>query len=641
MRWIDLPLRTKGFIVIAIPCGAVLFLAIAAYFVAASEREMERDTLHALEMRAEVQKLLVNLVDAETGIRGYLLTRRPEFLEPYDNASQQLQPAVDRLGHLLALPEERVHHSRVRELVARRRQILLRTLSASNGQPGTDLVTLLSDGKAAMDSLRRELAAMLAIEDRVLAERSRLRETLHRRHVGLSAICLVFGLAGGLLAGVQFTEGIVRRVHVLEDNARQMAAGQRLRSPDDVASDEIGELERTIRKTSALLVERAQTISEAAAQIEDMYEHAPCGYHSLDRDGVVVRINATELEWLGYSRAEVVGRKSYRDLLAPPSRELFDTDFEQFVGSGRISRLEVDLLRKDGDVLPVSMSASPIVDGSGRVVWSRSMVFDIADQRRAEAAVRELNEELERRLIEQHALNRELEAFSYSVSHDLRAPLRSIDGFAQALSEDYEGQLDAAGRDFLTRIRAAAQRMGHLIDDLLGLSRVTRTQLNIREVDLTAIAREVAYRLQEQAPARRVDWRIDDGLRAYADAQLVRIVFDNLLSNAWKFTAKTALPVIEVQSATLDDEPGFAVRDNGTGFELAYADKLFGAFQRLHSAAEYPGTGIGLATVQRVIHKHGGLIRAEATPGQGARFVFTFGPGSSVMPDASMASASV
>jgi light-regulated signal transduction histidine kinase (bacteriophytochrome) len=248
---------------------------------------------------------------------------------------------------------------------------------------------------------------------------------------------------------------------------------------------------------------------------------------------------------------------------------------------------------------------------------------DVTEQKRAARALETHATELEN-------ANRELEAFSYSVSHDLRSPLRSIDGFAQALVEDYEDRLDDAGRDFLRRIRAAAQRMGALIDDLLSLSRVSRFELIRTDLDLTAIAGEVAAQLQASQPDRRVEWRISPRLRAHADGRLVRIVLENLLSNAWKFTSNRDDALIEFTSATAPNgEAGFVVRDNGAGFDMNHAGKLFGAFQRLHRATEFPGTGIGLATVHRAIRRHGGAIWGTGAVGHGATFQFTLEASSS------------
>jgi len=232
--------------------------------------------------------------------------------------------------------------------------------------------------------------------------------------------------------------------------------------------------------------------------------------------------------------------------------------------------------------------------------------------------------QIERSNQELAALNKEIEAFSYSVSHDLRAPLRSMDGFSLALLEDYGDKLDDDARDSLHRIRAASQRMGRLIDELLGLSRVTRAELLVRSVNLSAIAREIAEGLQQQQPGRLVQWEIDEDVTVQADKPLMQIAMQNLLENAWKFTAKTDQPVIRVGRVEHNGQQACFVSDNGVGFDMAYADRLFGAFQRLHHESEFPGTGIGLAIVQRIVRRHEGKIWAQAQPGRGATFFFTF-----------------
>jgi signal transduction histidine kinase len=219
--------------------------------------------------------------------------------------------------------------------------------------------------------------------------------------------------------------------------------------------------------------------------------------------------------------------------------------------------------------------------------------------------------------------NKELEAFSYSVSHDLRTPLRAIDGFSQVLLDEHGEQLDEQARRYLQRVRAGTQRMSALIDDLLNLSRVTRAPLRKEPIDLTELARGVVAELRRREPVREVSVEIAEGLKARGDAHLVTIVFENLLGNAWKFTAKRLDARIAIGQAKEADETVFYARDNGAGFDMAYADKLFGAFQRLHTQGDYEGTGIGLATVHRVVSKHGGRIWAESAPGQGATFYFT------------------
>jgi len=230
--------------------------------------------------------------------------------------------------------------------------------------------------------------------------------------------------------------------------------------------------------------------------------------------------------------------------------------------------------------------------------------------------------QIERSNQELAALNQEIEAFSYSVSHDLRGPLRSMDGFSQALLEDYGDKLDEEAKDSLQRIRAASQRMGRLIDELLGLSRVTRAELTLKPVNLSEVAREIAESLAQQQPTRAVQWEIEEGLTVHADKALIQIAMQNLLENAWKFTSKTDQPVIRVGALERDGKKECFVADNGVGFDMAYADRLFGAFQRLHHESEFPGTGIGLAIVQRIFRRHAGRIWVQAKPGLGATFFF-------------------
>ncbi len=251
---------------------------------------------------------------------------------------------------------------------------------------------------------------------------------------------------------------------------------------------------------------------------------------------------------------------------------------------------------------------------------------EIAERQQAEQRAQELNQGLRQAIIELKAVNHELEAFSYSVSHDLRAPLRSIDGFSQALLEDYSGKLDSTGQDFLGRIRAATQRMGNLIDDLLTLSRVTRSSIRMESVDLSQISHRITNDLRQTQPERQVEVSIEPNLSAHGDAPLLHVVMENLLHNAWKFTSKHPQSKIEVGAIVPENgNLTYFVRDDGAGFNMAYIDKLFSPFQRLHGMQDFPGNGIGLATVQRIIHRHGGRVWAEATLDRGATFYFTLG----------------
>lgn len=254
---------------------------------------------------------------------------------------------------------------------------------------------------------------------------------------------------------------------------------------------------------------------------------------------------------------------------------------------------------------------------------------EAAERRRVAEELEHLNEELEQRVeartMQLEEANRELESFAYSVSHDLRAPLRAIDGFSKALLEDYEAQLDEGGKHYLGRVRANAQRMAELIEALLKLSRMGRAEMYNEAVDLSEMAHSILSELQKRESDREVQFSIEPDLLAQGDVRLLRVVLWNLLENAWKFSGKRDLATIEFGAANSQDQQAFFVRDNGAGFDMSYADKLFGAFQRLHTGEEFPGTGIGLATVQRIIHRHNGRVWAQAVPEEGATFFFTLG----------------
>lgn len=293
-------------------------------------------------------------------------------------------------------------------------------------------------------------------------------------------------------------------------------------------------------------------------------------------------------------------------------------------GASRGERFETVHRRKDGSTYPVEVHLQLSAEGGEPVFVA--VIQDITVRRRAEDVVRGMNAELEARVrARTHELeesNRELESFAYSVSHDLRAPLRAIDGFGQLLVEEYGGRLDAEGLRYLSRIREGAQRMGNLVDDLLRLSRVARTALSRQAVDLTAMASGIFEDLRLSEPARRVETVVAPGLAAQADRDLVRILLENLLQNSWKFTARREDARIEVGAEGTGHGAAFFVRDNGAGFDMAFASQLFKPFSRLHAPSEFGGTGIGLAIVDRIARRHGGRVEGLGAPGEGATFRF-------------------
>lgn len=344
---------------------------------------------------------------------------------------------------------------------------------------------------------------------------------------------------------------------------------------------------------------------------------------SIDSQGKLTYSNPAASAILGYEPGELIG-KPIESLLHEEDRRRFEYRLRQCVAQKRCwAGVVLRWNQSNGSSRYTESNAVPILGSNGQVIGMRGADRDITERRATEMHIEHLNHQLEQRVAQLNAANKELEAFSYSVSHDLRAPLRSIDGFSQALLEDYGDQLDRVGRDYLQRVRAASQRMAQLIDDLLQLSRVARNELSQQSVDLTALAKTVGAELAARHQNRAVEFVVAPNLTAYADLQLLRIVMENLLDNAWKFTRINPAARVEVGAADYKGDHTYFVRDNGVGFDMEYAGKLFGAFQRLHAATEFEGTGIGLATVQRIINRHGGQIEAEAVIGQGATFYFT------------------
>ncbi|HLS81333.1 MAG TPA: PAS domain-containing protein [Steroidobacter sp.] len=373
---------------------------------------------------------------------------------------------------------------------------------------------------------------------------------------------------------------------------------------------------------------RAEAVLRASYdELMDLYNNAPCGYHSLDRNGVYVRVNDTELGWLGMRREDVIGKLCFADVLSPADAERFVQGFPEFVQSGDVRQEEVDLQPREGAQRHVLLHAKALRDAAGRFIYSRTTMYDITQRKAAEQDTRRLNQLLEQRVAERtaalHEAVRELEAFASSVSHDLRAPVRAVDGFARLLESEHSAQLDGQGRELLAKLIAANRRQSQLINDLLSLSRVMTSPLNRQEVDLSAVAEE-SYEALMQGEERPARFIVQPGMKAWADPGLMRIAFDNLLGNALKFSRDTPDRLIEVGSFTAGDgEQVYFVRDNGVGFDPARAEGLFKPFGRLHHDGDFPGSGVGLATVKRIVARHNGRIWLESSPGAGATALFT------------------
>jgi PAS domain S-box-containing protein len=347
-----------------------------------------------------------------------------------------------------------------------------------------------------------------------------------------------------------------------------------------------------------------------------------------DSKGMLTYVNDRFCEISGYARDELLGY-SYNKVSSGSHSKIFFSNLWDTISKGQVWSGELQDRKKDGSLYWVDTTIVPFVDERGIPYQYISIQADISERKGAERKLQEYREHLEEMVEERthnlKVVNRELESFCYSVSHDLRAPLRSIDGFSQALLEDYGGDLDKTAQDYLVRVRYSTQRMGQLIDDLLKLSHVVRTDMSRLSVDLAGLARNVETQLRERNPDRNVELVINGDLVAQGDERLLLAMFENLLGNAWKFTASREDARVELGELEQDGRKVYYVKDNGAGFDQSYAHKLFEPFQRLHSEQEYEGTGIGLATVQRIVRRHGGEIWAEGKVDQGATIYFTLG----------------
>jgi PAS domain S-box-containing protein len=549
--------------------------------VAFEERAERVDHTHQVQLEVAGLQAMYSRMRFEW--RSYLGSGREDSLAGFERVAAGLPGQIERLKGLTAdNPRQQERIGRVAELIE-------------------------ADVPAMADALLRRRTGGLSRPEEVQAEFAKGRGTVE----GIAAIA----------AELQQEERRLLAARELEaDAAARLAKGV-------IAAGGLCSLlllALTLRLLGAEVKQRREAEAAAraaAAEADDLFENAPCGYHSVDDEGRILRINRTWLSWLGYERHEVVGRLMHPELMTPESAAQFrEKWFPLFLRQGWLKEVEFEYRRKDGSTFPGSLQTTAVRDSRNRIIASRTVVFDITASKLAEGRIRALNAELQRNAAMLEASNRELESFSYSVSHDLRAPLRAVDGYARMLEEDYAGTLDGEGRRLLAVVRAEAVRMGQLIDDLLSFSRTGRQALQVARVDMPALVKEVVATVAPAYPGARIE--VGPLPQATGDRALLRQVWLNLVGNALKYSAKRTAPEVDIGGRAGAEAVEYWVRDNGAGFDPRYAGKLFGVFQRLHGAAEFPGTGVGLAIVQRVVVRHGGRVWADGSPDKGATFGF-------------------
>ena len=550
---------------------------------------------HSRQVLASLEALRRNLTDAETGQRGYILTGEERFLAPYYSAVTDVPQEFATLRNLTA---ENAQHQqrllRLNDLINQKMSGLKARieLRRTKSLEAATQAILEGYGQEIMNEFRAVIREIREEENEALA----VREARSHASAHTATLTSITSAAVGII--------LMLGVFIL----LQREVWQRTRAEEALRRSE---------ENYRLLVESVQDYAIL----------------TLDPNGIVTSWNAGAQRIKGYSAEEIIG-KHFSCFYPPEETEGGKPERELKIAATQ-GRLEDNAwrVRRDGSRFWANVILTAMRDASGQLRGFAKVTRDLTERRRAEEEIQKLNEELEQRVIERtaqlEAANKELEAFTYSVSHDLRSPLRHVDGFSKILLEEFQPQLAPEAQRYLERIRAGTQQMGHLVDDLLNLARVSRRELTLQVSGLNSIVEEVLSDLKPETAERQIEWKISQLPFVECDPALMKQVFANLLSNAIKFTRTRERALIEVGDVKQNGRPAVFVRDNGVGFNMKYADKLFGVFQRLHRTEDFEGTGVGLATVQRIIHKHSGHVWAEAELDKGATFYFSLGnPGS-------------
>jgi PAS domain S-box-containing protein len=541
---------------------------------------------HTLDVLEEIEATLSSISSAESEQRGYIITGDVSYLDTYDVAYRDTNDHLATLRQLTADNDiQQAHLDRLGPTVSQRFDILEQGIDLRRMQGFAVAQEYIASGlgRQFMLQIQTVLGDMKAAENMLLAERTESAEN-SAQSTRRTFTILTYSILGLILV----TYLMIRR----DIRHRQKAE---------------------------------QAVTYERDLLQSLIDNIPDNIYFKDTASRFIRINRASARFFNLASVKDAIGKTDFDFQPPDLAKQFFAEEQHIVTSKQatVERIEFNP-HPDGRTRWLSSTKVPISNAGGEVIGIVGISRDITSRKLAEDEINKLNENLKRRTADLQAKNQELEAFSYSVSHDLRTPLRSIDGFSQALLEDYSDRLDNMGQSYLHRVRAATQRMSQIIDDLLELSRVTRAEMKHDEVNLSALARQIADELQKMSDKRQAEFVIAKSLTVVGDGHLLRIALENLMGNAWKFSEQRPEVHIEFGSTTQPDgQKVYFVRDNGVGFDMTYIDKLFGAFQRLHSTTEFPGTGIGLATVERIIRRHNGRIWAEGTVNKGATFYFT------------------
>jgi PAS domain S-box-containing protein len=595
--------------IIASLTGGALLIVLGAATLFLVFRQIEQTAAarqHYRIVTIKADNLLGALVDAETGQRGFVITGDETFLEPYLNVRERVSGQMEELSQLAQLDEAGQHLNTVRTLMDAKMTELAQVIQLRRNGDMTVVAARVAsgEGQRLMDSFRTEIRDFIRIENLALARvDARLQLSLRRMFYGIVAVSVCALLVGILIANLYYRNNEHRLKNLVLVETQDLLNAQ--------------------AKTAAQL---AAVVSENEEQFRTLANSIPQLAWQARGDGFITWYNRRWYEYTGKTpeQMEGWGWQSVHDPVALPQVMV---SWQAAITAGTMFQMEFPLRKADGTFRSFLTRVEPQKNADGQVVQWFGTNTDVTELKQAEENVRRLNAELEQRVIERTAelktANTELEAFSYSVSHDLRTPVRAIDGYTQAVLEDYGPQLPAEGLRFLQTIRNSARHLGALIDDLLAFAQLKQLELSKHAVNTNILVRTTLDELGAPWANRQIELRVGDLPASSGDPALLKQVWLNLLSNALKYTNKRDQAEIEIGSRKANGVDVFFIRDNGIGFDMCYADKLFKVFQRFHRAEDYEGTGVGLAIVQRIVHRHGGRIWAEAALDRGATFSFT------------------
>jgi PAS domain S-box-containing protein len=608
-----LTIGQKGFLLISIPLAAQLLFGIALLVISRNAVDAHGWELHSQQVLTRAYELKSSLLMAQSNLRAFVLTEKPEFLLLCERAEREVPAETTALSELVS------------DNPGQTRLVKQMTADATNFLKFEDqCAQLVETGRAAeaRELIGQQTGTMLMNRflipmNAFLSEEERLATVRHSqasRSNRIAQIVVVVGLVlnltlAGVLAAI-FTTGIKRRLRALGENAQRVAKGEPL-LPQLRPGDEIAEVDRAFREMATGLQEADEEWKRSEENLNRFFTVSLELLCIAGFDGYFKRLNPVWETTLGYSHSQLYAHP-FIDFVHPDDRETTIAEAQRLAEGLVTIRFENRYRCADGSYKWLLWSAASLPES--QLIFAAAT--DITERKQYEAALQDQNAALE-------AVNRELESFSYSVSHDLRAPLRAVDSYARILEEDSGPQLDGEGKRLLSIIRSEARRMGVLIDDLLTFGRLSRQPLNATTIDMRELSEDVMREVRASRPDREFKFVCGPLPPARGDRSTIRQVLLNLLSNAAKYAKPSGAIRIEMQGERDSDHITYAVRDYGIGFDMKYAEKIFGVFQRLHSDRDYEGTGVGLAIVQRIVSRHGGRVWGQGEPGRGAIFQFT------------------